>query len=186
MDQARFEAYRSLCAHGLDALQATRLEAHALEAAQKPGLFAGRIPVWTYASGATLFETDSPEIHMKEFLNAYADTVERLKAVLEVPELRARILAAADPVAAFAALEDHAIEPFTAYGAWQDAYLDQLKRSVEVLEASDGAEDSGSFIACPKCRSNSVDTEQKQTRSADEPMTVFCKCRKCGKRFVMN
>ena len=185
MDAARFDAYRVLCANGLSALHATRLEAHALESAQTRGLLAGKVPVWTYTTGSTLFETDSPEAHLKEFLNAYADLIERMRSVLQIPELRDRILASSDPVAVYAFLEDHAIEPLTAYGAWQEAYLDQLKRSVEILEASDGAE-SGTFIACPKCRSSSVDTEQKQTRSADEPMTVFCKCRKCGKRFVMN
>ncbi len=35
------------------------------------------------------------------------------------------------------------------------------------------------------CKSKDIDTEQKQTRSADEPMTLFCACNRCGKRWVM-
>jgi len=40
-----------------------------------------------------------------------------------------------------------------------------------------------SFYTCGKCKSNKVEHTQRQTRSADEPMTVFCNCLKCGKRW---
>lgn len=35
----------------------------------------------------------------------------------------------------------------------------------------------------PKCRSNDVDVYEKQTRSADEPMTSFYTCRKCNTKW---
>lgn len=41
---------------------------------------------------------------------------------------------------------------------------------------------SGLFV-CSRCHSRSVQTRQMQTRSADEPMTVFCRCQACGKRW---
>lgn len=179
------EAYRGLCLLGLSAPSATRLEAAIASGAVQKGLLAGQVPIWTFSTGATLFETDGPETHLKYFLDAYSDGIERLKAVLGIPALRTRLLAADGIAAEYAALEDHIVEPHTEYGAWQERYLDQLRRSVAILESADG-DAAGTFIACPKCRSNAVDTEQKQTRSADEPMTVFCKCRKCGKRFTMN
>lgn len=42
--------------------------------------------------------------------------------------------------------------------------------------------DTRSSIRCGKCKSYDIDIETKQTRSADEPMTVFCTCRNpaCG------
>jgi len=40
-----------------------------------------------------------------------------------------------------------------------------------------------SLIQCRHCRKNTVDYFQKQTRGADEPMTCFCHCLSCGKRW---
>jgi transcription elongation factor S-II len=42
------------------------------------------------------------------------------------------------------------------------------------------------FLTCRRCKSANVDTDAKQTRSADEPMTVFALCRECGNRWHMN
>lgn len=35
-------------------------------------------------------------------------------------------------------------------------------------------------IECPKCHGTQTTAHQKQLRSADEPMDIFVKCRKCG------
>lgn len=40
-------------------------------------------------------------------------------------------------------------------------------------------------MACRKCRGSNLEFEQKQTRSADEAMTVFCTCRDCGQKWKM-
>lgn len=39
------------------------------------------------------------------------------------------------------------------------------------------------LIKCPKCRKSNCTYNQVQTRSADEPMTTFCLCNECGKRW---
>lgn len=39
------------------------------------------------------------------------------------------------------------------------------------------------LIKCPKCKKSNVTYNQVQTRSADEPMTTFCLCNECGKRW---
>lgn len=44
--------------------------------------------------------------------------------------------------------------------------------------------DSGMY-QCGKCKSFNIETRQAQTRSADEPMTVFAYCQNCGKRWKM-
>ena len=38
-------------------------------------------------------------------------------------------------------------------------------------------------IVCRACNKATVIVQQKQTRSADEGMTVFCSCRTCGKQW---
>ena len=40
-----------------------------------------------------------------------------------------------------------------------------------------------SLLQCGHCKQFTVRTREFQTRSADEPMTVFCLCTKCGKRW---
>lgn len=40
-----------------------------------------------------------------------------------------------------------------------------------------------SEIKCPACKKYNVTYNQVQTRSADEPMTTFCFCNECGKRW---
>lgn len=39
------------------------------------------------------------------------------------------------------------------------------------------------IFKCEKCGSDDTEDYEKQTRSADEPMTVFVHCRKCNARF---
>lgn len=39
------------------------------------------------------------------------------------------------------------------------------------------------LLKCPACKKNNCTYNQVQTRSADEPMTTFCYCNECGKRW---
>lgn len=39
------------------------------------------------------------------------------------------------------------------------------------------------YMECGKCKQKKVSFTQAQTRSADEPMTTFCECMNCGKRW---
>ena len=40
-------------------------------------------------------------------------------------------------------------------------------------------------LRCRRCGNHDVVVEQKQTRGADEAMTVFCTCTKCSNRWTM-
>jgi DNA-directed RNA polymerase subunit M/transcription elongation factor TFIIS len=40
-------------------------------------------------------------------------------------------------------------------------------------------------LKCKRCQSNDIAYDFLQTRSADEGTTIFCTCRKCGKRWKM-
>jgi DNA-directed RNA polymerase subunit M/transcription elongation factor TFIIS len=41
-----------------------------------------------------------------------------------------------------------------------------------------------SILVCGKCKKRKVDYYEKQTRGADEPMTIFAHCLACGKRWT--
>lgn len=50
------------------------------------------------------------------------------------------------------------------------------------------SKDKGSYtssLKCRRCNSNDVSWEQKQTRSADEGMSVYCACGVCGNRWTL-
>lgn len=46
-----------------------------------------------------------------------------------------------------------------------------------------GISNAKSMYTCPKCKSRRISHFAMQTRSADEPMTIFCTCLECGKAF---
>ena len=49
--------------------------------------------------------------------------------------------------------------------------------TVDAESAPDGA------FTCSKCRSKKTTFYEMQTRSADEPMTLFIQCLSCGSRW---
>jgi DNA-directed RNA polymerase subunit M/transcription elongation factor TFIIS len=76
------------------------------------------------------------------------------------------------------------LEAMTGHTALLNQIQEEDKR-IEELLASGRKERAEGFLKCNKCQSKEVDVEQKQTRSADEPMTLFALCTKCGTRWTM-
>lgn len=178
MDAVRMQAWRDLKLEArTSSTEATRMEAFAWASSCTSGSLHG-IPIWTYGQAHVLFETSRPECHTRALLTSYLSNIQRLKALLQGP-LRSRVLQSPESVA------DDVVEPSTAFGSWKVKYLEDIQSSRRVLQDR-SEEPTGTFITCFKCKSNAVDTEQKQTRSADEPMTLFCMCRSCGARFTMH
>ena len=52
-----------------------------------------------------------------------------------------------------------------------------------VMNLTPASDDSKGIYKCISCKSYKTSYEQKQLRSADEPMTIIVTCRDCGKRF---
>ena len=72
---------------------------------------------------------------------------------------------------------------------WYENHLENQRKQEEMLQMqpTDLLEDDGtSLIQCSRCQSSDVIWEQKQTRGADESMTVFFQCKNCGKRWKMS
>jgi DNA-directed RNA polymerase subunit M/transcription elongation factor TFIIS len=175
MDIIRFQEFRSfqsLTSTGV----AVILEAYCYANSCRFGTLYD-IPTWTYSTGTNLFASDREEVHSKEFAASYFDHASAIKAAIEIK----KELIMSDPKNIGDILSS--IEQDTEYGKWKENYMGGISRARRVLEER---HDTGTFIQCRRCKSSEVDTEQKQTRSADEPMTIFCLCRKCGQRFRMD
>ena len=87
-------------------------------------------------------------------------------------------------------LDDAALNPMCPVWAEQAAYNQQLADAEELLsvfakDSGDRSVDERSSIQCSRCKSYDIDIECKQTRSSDEPMTIFCECLNptCGAKW---
>jgi DNA-directed RNA polymerase subunit M/transcription elongation factor TFIIS len=57
----------------------------------------------------------------------------------------------------------------------EEVYPQHIKNDVEIER---------SILVCGRCKMRKVDYYEKQTRGADEPMTVFAHCLACDKRWT--
>ncbi|MCJ1226437.1 RNA polymerase II elongation factor [Toensbergia leucococca] len=67
--------------------------------------------------------------------------------------------------------EQRAEDKKLAHENMKEAMVPQAERSISTS------------LTCGKCGQRKVSYSQAQTRSADEPMTTFCECTVCGKRW---
>jgi DNA-directed RNA polymerase subunit M/transcription elongation factor TFIIS len=64
---------------------------------------------------------------------------------------------------------------------WQELADEQMKRETSMLE---GDKNGGSdMFTCKRCGKSKTRYWEMQTRSADEPMTIFVRCLNCGKEW---
>lgn len=90
-------------------------------------------------------------------------------------------------------LDDKTLSCGTPVEVWWQEYAKQLayqrmvlaERELYETEEMAHTDNHNAALVCFKCHSKSIETEQKQTRGADEAMTVFCKCRTCDARWRM-
>lgn len=60
---------------------------------------------------------------------------------------------------------------------WAEANADKINKQCGIKDSENG------LFTCGRCKSSKTSNTQKQTRSADEPMTVFVLCHNCGARW---
>lgn len=66
---------------------------------------------------------------------------------------------------------------------WEQILEEQNKTDKIVMEKT--AACTSTQFTCAKCKGNETSTYQCQTRSADEPMTIFVTCIKCNNTWRM-
>ena len=88
---------------------------------------------------------------------------------------------------------DHAVLGHgTAVERWHAEYRRRREEERELYSGSipdttdDSQKDVEGIVRCSRCKSSEVIWDQKQTRGADESMTVFFECKSCGKRWKMS
>ena len=65
--------------------------------------------------------------------------------------------------------------------SWQPLADEQLKRETSLLEGNQ--EEGSDMFKCKRCGKSKTRYWEMQTRSADEPMTIFIRCLNCGKEW---
>lgn len=81
-------------------------------------------------------------------------------------------------------IENPMLDPENDHGLKQhEENIQNYKIMINENENYDESENGG--IKCGKCGYEEIIVLPKQTRSADEPMTLFCECKNCGKRFKL-
>eukprot|EP00612_Vaucheria_litorea_P002381 CAMPEP_0171457242 /NCGR_PEP_ID=MMETSP0945-20130129/3400_1 /TAXON_ID=109269 /ORGANISM="Vaucheria litorea, Strain CCMP2940" /LENGTH=327 /DNA_ID=CAMNT_0011982813 /DNA_START=35 /DNA_END=1015 /DNA_ORIENTATION=+ len=61
--------------------------------------------------------------------------------------------------------------------------LDWNEKNREEIYNQCGIQGTDGLLECVRCKSKQTSYTQKQTRSADEPMTTFANCSNCGKKW---
>jgi transcription elongation factor S-II len=76
---------------------------------------------------------------------------------------------------------------FAPWELWPEKYEDyfqkKLKKEMTQLKALAEEQNTVGMYTCGKCKSNCTTFFSLQTRSADEPMTNYITCKKCGNNW---
>ncbi|GME83761.1 unnamed protein product [Ambrosiozyma monospora] len=95
------------------------------------------------------------------------------------PQLRSKLLNGDIPASKLVTMSNAELAP------------DKLKEMMATLHQKNLFDAQGAVqkravtdrFVCGKCKQREVSYYQMQTRSADEPLTTFCTCEKCGNRW---
>ena len=191
MDSLRLQTYSDLKAlYELSTSHVTELEAYIFRhACKKQVLCTTEGPeLWSYSTGHSLYATERYESHLREMIASYLTTLENVKEIANL-YLQNAVTINHESFFEFLNQENFLHEQKSSFATWKRHYEEEQQKIKKTLEQRETIASVGApqqFIKCRKCKSDHVDVEQKQTRSADEPMTLFCQCRDCGTRFVMS
>jgi DNA-directed RNA polymerase subunit M/transcription elongation factor TFIIS len=133
-----------------------------------------------------VLDMDSEIVHQEASNSHYVSNLRKVAWMLQCGNLN-HIIDKMTPENWFCEdINDDKICLDTEHAKWEKKFFAQQELARTILSGKldgDTAPTSGIF-QCSKCNSYDIHTDQKQTRSSDEPMTIFCTCNSCGKRFI--
>jgi DNA-directed RNA polymerase subunit M/transcription elongation factor TFIIS len=138
-------------------LQQTLIDAHRLHVH----------PVWENREFAVLYD-----VHVMRIVANMSRT-----SYVENPRLDVRFREGEFTVAELPTM------PFTSLcpEKWKELTEREMKREAKMLEVDKSM--ATDMFRCSKCGKRQCTYYEMQTRSADEPMTIFVRCLNCGKRW---
>ena len=129
-----------------------------------------------------VLDLDSDATHMFHGISNYNAMLSRIACAIANGNLKE--IKAMKEVTHWFSIHEEKITEDTDHSKWEKKFFAQQELSRSILLGRNATPSTGIF-QCKRCNSYDIDTEQKQTRSSDEPMTIFCTCNSCGKRFVI-
>lgn len=126
-----------------------------------------------------ILDLDFQHVHETAAVLSYTNKLRRMAWALESGHIGGKT-----PEEMLVASDQEFIEG-TAHAEWERDFYARKELARDVLNGKTTEKNANvGIFACPYCKSFDIDTVQKQTRSSDEPMTIFCSCNMCEKRFI--
>jgi transcription elongation factor S-II len=120
------------------------------------------------------FQPDSSEPYKTKMRSLYQNLKNKSN-----PELRKRVLTG--EIAAIKLVTMSHEELMSPARREEDKKL--MKENMDKAMVAQEEKSVSTSLQCGKCGARKVSYTQAQTRSADEPMTTFCECLNCGRRW---
>lgn len=111
------------------------------------------------------------------FVQIYIDRLRSIYLNLKNPEILQQIQSESIQAHTVAFMTHQEMRP----DKWKELIEEKAKRDANKFEQN--IEASTDTFTCRKCKGNKCTYYQMQTRSADEPMTVYISCINCGNRW---
>lgn len=130
--------------------------------------------------------------HYRDAAKQYGDKARSLKYNLDTNEhLRLRVVLSDVDGPTLVAMKPEDMQPeehrvaaeAAAKLAYEATLLDWHDQNADKIRKQLGIEDVGGSFTCGRCKGNKTTYQAKQTRSSDEPMTMFVRCMTCGNRW---
>ena len=113
-----------------------------------------------------------------EYINEVKRIIHNIKSIPNLKNYKEKLVFMSDSECASGSI----IDKITKEIQKNELHFEQLLQE-KYDQVNQGEYRSG--IKCRRCGSLDINWDQKQTRGADEAMTIFCKCSDCNSRWKM-